>query len=165
MIIADADNRPPMLEKSLYYSWKTCMEFHMENKENGRIILDLVQNDQLVWPTVIQEDGTTRKNTYAELSATEKLQADCDCKATNIVLQGLPPDVTRIQTNLDEEQLAFLPDPGILDGQAAQTTTANTADFQTEDHDAYDSDCDDVSNAKVVLMANLSNNGSDVILE
>nr|GFB40389.1 hypothetical protein [Tanacetum cinerariifolium] len=32
-------------------------------------------------------------------------------------------------------------------------------------HDAYDSDCDDVSNAKVVLMDNLSNNGSDVILE
>ncbi|GJS19826.1 hypothetical protein Tco_0448458 [Tanacetum coccineum] len=28
---------------------------------------------------------------YEELSATEKLQADCDLKATNIVLQGLPP--------------------------------------------------------------------------
>nr|GFD13943.1 hypothetical protein [Tanacetum cinerariifolium] len=27
--------------------------------------------------------------------------------------------------------------------------------FQTEDLDAYDSDCDDVSNAKAVLMANL----------
>ncbi|GJV13387.1 hypothetical protein Tco_1354928 [Tanacetum coccineum] len=31
----------------------------------------------------------------------------------------------------------------------------------TEDLDAYDSDCDDVSNAKAVLMANLSNYGSD----
>ncbi|GKB25768.1 retrovirus-related pol polyprotein from transposon TNT 1-94 [Tanacetum coccineum] len=30
---------------------------------------------------------------------------------------------------------------------------------------AYDSDCDDVSNAKAVLMANLSNYGSDVISE
>ncbi|GJZ54498.1 hypothetical protein Tco_0609383 [Tanacetum coccineum] len=47
---------------------------------------------------------------------------------------------------LDEEQLAFLADPSILD-------------------DAYDSDCDDVSNAKAVLMANLSNYGSDVISE
>ncbi|GKB68198.1 hypothetical protein Tco_0929610 [Tanacetum coccineum] len=36
---------------------------------------------------------------------------------------------------------------------------------KTEDLDAYDSNCDDVSNAKAVLMANLSNYGSDVILE
>nr|GEW81624.1 retrovirus-related Pol polyprotein from transposon TNT 1-94 [Tanacetum cinerariifolium] len=34
---------------------------------------------------------------------------------------------------------------------------------KTEDLDAYDSDCDDVSNAKAVLMANLSNYGLDVI--
>ncbi|GJR06356.1 hypothetical protein Tco_0529340 [Tanacetum coccineum] len=44
---------------------------------------------------------------------------------------------------LDEEQLTFL----------------------TEDLDAYDSDYDDVSNAKAVLMANLSNYGSDIISE
>ncbi|GKB03033.1 integrase, catalytic region, zinc finger, CCHC-type containing protein [Tanacetum coccineum] len=68
----------------------------MENKENGRMILDSIQNGPLVWPTVVQEDGTTRKKTYAELSATEKLQADCDHKATNIVLQGLPSDVYAI---------------------------------------------------------------------
>ncbi|GJR11391.1 integrase, catalytic region, zinc finger, CCHC-type containing protein [Tanacetum coccineum] len=37
-----------------------------------------------------------RKKTYAQLSAIEKLQADCDCKATNVVLQGLPPDVYAI---------------------------------------------------------------------
>ncbi|GJR88208.1 putative reverse transcriptase domain-containing protein, partial [Tanacetum coccineum] len=66
---------------------------------------------------------------------------------------------------LDEEQLAFLTDPGIPDGQAAQTTIPNNAAFQTEDLDAYDSGCDDVSNAKAVLMANLSNYGSDVISE
>ncbi|GJW76610.1 hypothetical protein Tco_0138292 [Tanacetum coccineum] len=64
---------------------------------------------------------------------------------------------------LDEEQLAFLADPGIPDGQTAQETIPNTVAFQTEDLDAYDSDCDDVSNAKAVLMANLSNYGSDVI--
>ncbi|GKB60299.1 retrovirus-related pol polyprotein from transposon TNT 1-94, partial [Tanacetum coccineum] len=32
-----------------------------------------------------------------------------------------------------EEQLVFLTDPGILDGQAAQTTIPNTAAFQTKD--------------------------------
>nr|GEU99665.1 hypothetical protein [Tanacetum cinerariifolium] len=66
---------------------------------------------------------------------------------------------------LDEEQLAFLADPCIPNGQAAQTTSPNTTAFQTEDPDAYDSDCDDVYNAKVVLMTNLSNHGSDIISE
>ncbi|GKB28676.1 hypothetical protein Tco_0868077 [Tanacetum coccineum] len=66
---------------------------------------------------------------------------------------------------LNEEQLVFLANLGISDGQATQTTISNTVAFQTEDLDAYDYDCDDVSNAKTVLMANLSNYGSDVILE
>nr|GEW28049.1 retrovirus-related Pol polyprotein from transposon TNT 1-94 [Tanacetum cinerariifolium] len=69
------------------------------------------------------------------------------------------------RTILDEERLIFLADLGIPNGQAAQTTIPNNASFQTEDLDAYDSDCDDVSNAKSVLMANLSNYDSDVILE
>nr|GFB16407.1 hypothetical protein [Tanacetum cinerariifolium] len=30
---------------------------------------------------------------YAELSAAEKIQADCDMKDTNIILQGLPADI------------------------------------------------------------------------
>nr|GFC04823.1 hypothetical protein [Tanacetum cinerariifolium] len=30
---------------------------------------------------------------YSGLSATEAIQADCDVKATNIILQGLPPEV------------------------------------------------------------------------
>ncbi|GJU48782.1 hypothetical protein Tco_1218337 [Tanacetum coccineum] len=92
MIIAGADNRPPMLEKSMYDSWKSRMELYMENRENGRMILNSVQNGPLIWPTIIQEDGTTRTKKYEELSVTEKLQADCDLKATNIVLYGLPLD-------------------------------------------------------------------------
>nr|GEU30698.1 ribonuclease H-like domain-containing protein [Tanacetum cinerariifolium] len=67
MIIAGADNRPPLLEKSL--------------------------------PTVTEADGTTRTKKYEELFATEKIQADCDCKATNIFLQGLPPDVYAIDNH------------------------------------------------------------------
>ncbi|GJU88520.1 retrovirus-related pol polyprotein from transposon TNT 1-94 [Tanacetum coccineum] len=53
MIIAGADNRPPMLDKTMYDSWKS-------------------------------QNGETRKKKYEELSASEKLQADCDLKATNI---------------------------------------------------------------------------------
>ncbi|GKB58596.1 hypothetical protein Tco_0914782 [Tanacetum coccineum] len=49
--------------------------------------------------------------------------------------------------------------------QADRKWLLNAITIKTEDLDAYDSDCDDVSNAKAVLMANLSNYGSDVILE
>ena len=64
----------------------------MQNRGNGRMILESVEKGPLVWPTT-EDNGVIRKKTYAELSATEKLQADCDMKATNIILQGLPPDV------------------------------------------------------------------------
>ncbi|GJS05849.1 retrovirus-related pol polyprotein from transposon TNT 1-94 [Tanacetum coccineum] len=49
---------------------------------------------------------------------------------------------------LDEEQLAFLADPGFPDGQAVQSIIPNTAAFQTEDLHTYDSDYDDISNAQ-----------------
>ncbi|GKD16527.1 retrovirus-related pol polyprotein from transposon TNT 1-94 [Tanacetum coccineum] len=275
MIIASADNRPPMLEKSMYDSWKSRMELYVENRENWRMILNSVQNGPLVWPTIVQEDGTTRTKKYKELSVTEKLQADdlvvlvftqgddliaCLNKAmaflSAVAASRFPSTNNQLRTSsnlrnqttiqdgkvtvqqvqgrqgqnyagtvnkgyatssggnnarghvrvikcyncqgkghmarqctqpkrprnvawfkdkamlveaqesgqiLDEEKLAFLADPCILDGQAAQTTILNNATFQTEDLDAYDSDCHDVSNAKAVLMANLSNYGSDVI--
>ncbi|GJR55087.1 hypothetical protein Tco_1405608 [Tanacetum coccineum] len=331
MILSGADNRPPMLDKDLYDSWKSIMELYMQNKEHGRMILESVEHGPLIWPT-IEENGVIRTKKYAELSATEKIQADCDMKATNIIIQGLPTDIYSLFLNslppewskfvtdvklvkdlhttnfdhlhaylqqhglhanevrlmrernpdplalvanhqmtpphfntyqslynnpqfqqqfsqpyphpsqclsvlvfslgddpiaclnkamaflivvdssrvtvqqvqgrqgqsyygtsykaiarprnaawfkykamlaeaqeagqiLDEEQLAFLTDPRILDGQAVQTIIPNNAAFQTKNLDTYDFDCDDVSNAKVVLMANISNYGSDVISE
>ncbi|GJR56130.1 retrovirus-related pol polyprotein from transposon TNT 1-94 [Tanacetum coccineum] len=66
---------------------------------------------------------------------------------------------------LDEEQLAFLADPGISEAPVAQQTIPQNLAFQTEDLDAYDSDCDDLSLAKAVLMANLSSCDSDVLSE
>nr|GEZ62947.1 hypothetical protein [Tanacetum cinerariifolium] len=64
---------------------------------------------------------------------------------------------------LNEEHLEFLGDPGILDGQAIQTTIQHNAAFQTNYLDAYDSDCDDISLAKVVLMAYLSSYDLNVL--
>ncbi|GJX62630.1 retrovirus-related pol polyprotein from transposon TNT 1-94 [Tanacetum coccineum] len=63
MILSGADNCPPMLDKDLYDSWKSQMELYMQNREHGRMILESVEN------------------------------ADCDMKATNIILQGLPTDI------------------------------------------------------------------------
>ncbi|GJY96615.1 hypothetical protein Tco_0513525 [Tanacetum coccineum] len=96
MILSDADNRPPMLDKDLYDSWKSRMELYMQNREHERMILESVENGLLIWPTV-EENGVTKIKKYAELSAAEKIQADCDMKATNIILQGLPTDIYSIE--------------------------------------------------------------------
>ncbi|GJR76072.1 retrovirus-related pol polyprotein from transposon TNT 1-94 [Tanacetum coccineum] len=260
MTLSGADNRPPMLDKDLYDSWKSRMELYMQNRENERMILESVEHGPLIWPT-IEENGVTRTKKYAELSATEKIQADCDLKATNIILQGLPSDIyslvnhhrvakdlwERIQllmqvntkflnslppewskfvtdvklvkdlhtTNFDqlhaylqqhelhanevrimrernhdplalvanhqdkvllveaqgngkvlnEEELEFLADIGVVEGPVTQTIITHNATYQADDLDAYDSDCDDFSTAKAVLMANLSSYGSDVLFE
>ncbi|GJR49100.1 hypothetical protein Tco_1317203 [Tanacetum coccineum] len=39
-----------------------------------------------------KRNGVTRTKKYEELSATQKIQADCDLKATNIIFQGLLSD-------------------------------------------------------------------------
>ncbi|GJR36749.1 hypothetical protein Tco_1212433 [Tanacetum coccineum] len=92
MILSGADNCPPMLDKDLYGSWKSRMELYMQNREHRRMILESVEHGPLIWPT-IEENGVTRTKKYAELSDVEKIQADCDMKATNIILQGLPADI------------------------------------------------------------------------
>nr|GEU79133.1 hypothetical protein [Tanacetum cinerariifolium] len=91
-ILSGAENRPPMLEKDMYDSWKSRMELYMLNRQHGRMIIESVENGPLLWPTV-EENGMTRLKKYSELSTTEDIQADCDVKATNIILQGLPPEV------------------------------------------------------------------------
>nr|GFC39597.1 hypothetical protein [Tanacetum cinerariifolium] len=55
------------------------------------MILESVEQGPLIWPTV-EVEGVTRPKKYSELSAAEEIQADCDIKATNIILQGLPPE-------------------------------------------------------------------------
>ncbi|GKD79165.1 hypothetical protein Tco_1341786 [Tanacetum coccineum] len=92
MILSDVDNRPPMLDKDLYDSWKSRMELYMQNREHRRMILESVEHGPLIWPTV-EENDVIRTKKYAELSTAEKIQTDCDMKATNIILQGLPADI------------------------------------------------------------------------
>ncbi|GJV05634.1 hypothetical protein Tco_1343290 [Tanacetum coccineum] len=43
MMVAGADNRPPMLDKPQYESWKSRMELYIQGKDNGRIILKSVE--------------------------------------------------------------------------------------------------------------------------
>nr|GEW72972.1 hypothetical protein [Tanacetum cinerariifolium] len=117
-IISSADNHPPMLAKDMYDSWKSRMELYMLKKQHRRMILKSVKNGPLLWPTV-EENGVTRLKKYSELSTTEAIQADCDVKATNIILQGLPPEVyalvnVKFLNTLPPEWSKFVSDINLL---------------------------------------------------
>ncbi|GJY14149.1 hypothetical protein Tco_0383458, partial [Tanacetum coccineum] len=66
---------------------------------------------------------------------------------------------------LHEEELAFLVDPGITEGQAIQTVITVNATYQADNFDAYDSDCDELNTAEVALIENLSHYGLDALDE
>ncbi|GJR73857.1 hypothetical protein Tco_0086222 [Tanacetum coccineum] len=75
-IRSGVDNRPPMLEKDMYDSWKSIMELYMMNRQHGRMILESVENGPLIWPT-IEENSATRPRKYSELTPADAIQADC----------------------------------------------------------------------------------------
>nr|GEX99358.1 retrovirus-related Pol polyprotein from transposon TNT 1-94 [Tanacetum cinerariifolium] len=62
-----------MLENDMYDSWKSIMELYMMNRQHERMILESVEN--------------------------EAIQADCDVKAINIILQRLPSEVYALVSN------------------------------------------------------------------
>ncbi|GJU01566.1 hypothetical protein Tco_1111904 [Tanacetum coccineum] len=64
---------------------------------------------------------------------------------------------------LNEEELEFLVDPGIAEGLVTQSVITHNAAYQEDDLDAYDSDCDEISTTKAILMANFSSFGLDVL--
>ncbi|GJR05862.1 hypothetical protein Tco_0528846, partial [Tanacetum coccineum] len=212
MIIASAGNRPPMLEKYLYNSWKSRMELYIENRENGRMILNSVQNGpptniilqglppdvyaivnhhkvaKEIWDRVkllmqgtqlsLQEKECTLFDEFDKFSFVKGL-------VVHVFTQGDDPTVCL------KKAMAFLSAIAALRRQgqsyagtgnkgkghmARQCTRSNrprnAAWFmekamlaEAQETNAYDSDCDDVSTTQAVLMASLSNYGSDVISE
>nr|GFA35018.1 retrovirus-related Pol polyprotein from transposon TNT 1-94 [Tanacetum cinerariifolium] len=209
MIVAGADNRPPMLDKPQYESWKSRMELYMQGKDHGRMILNFVENGpmstpyelplhqqhyqpqsqstfnhsqpsvtqsvylQMIMPQQPKQSRVELPQVESGLSVLTFLPGDdpiaCLNKAIAFIQCTMPKrkrdaiwfkeKVLLVQSHaegkiLDEEELAFLADPVIVDGSADQTFTHNAV-FQTDDLDAYDSDCDEIPSA-AILMTNLS---------
>ncbi|GKF08615.1 hypothetical protein Tco_0042839, partial [Tanacetum coccineum] len=96
IIVVGVENRPPMLEKTMYDSWVSRIRLFIKGKKHGRMMLDSIDSwasqRPLVYPTV-EENGQTRPKKYSELIEAQQLKDDCDVQATNIILHGLPPDV------------------------------------------------------------------------
>nr|GEY73619.1 hypothetical protein [Tanacetum cinerariifolium] len=128
------------------------------------MILESVEQGPLIWPSV-EVEGVTRLKKYSELSAAETIQADCDVKATNIILYNIQlPSVSlklhQILMHMEEE-LEFLADPGTAESLSNQYVVTNNAAYQADNLDAYDFKCDELNSAKIALMANLSHYGSN----
>nr|GEW19088.1 integrase, catalytic region, zinc finger, CCHC-type, peptidase aspartic, catalytic [Tanacetum cinerariifolium] len=152
MILYGGDNRPPILEKHLYDSWKSRMELYMQNREHGRMILESVELDLLIWPT-IKENGLP-SDVYSLVNH-HRVAKDLWDKVLLLEAQGS-------NKVLNEEELEFLANLGVVEGPVTHTVITHNAAYQADDLDAYDSDCDDFSTATAVLMANLSSYRSDV---
>ncbi|GKA55028.1 hypothetical protein Tco_0753977 [Tanacetum coccineum] len=98
VIAAGADNHPPMLDKGRYNSWESRMLLYIKGKEHGKQIYDSVINGPFKYgtievPATPTTFASTRDRTYEDLTEAEKIREAYDIRATNIVLQGLPPDV------------------------------------------------------------------------
>ncbi|GJV38222.1 hypothetical protein Tco_1410699, partial [Tanacetum coccineum] len=84
-----AENRPLMLEKGEYDTWQS-RSFQYQ-------VVDIPENEALGIPV------ETRMQTFKDLSPEEKIIKECDIRAANIILHGLPND---IYTLLNHKKIA-----------------------------------------------------------
>ncbi|GKD77798.1 hypothetical protein Tco_1340419, partial [Tanacetum coccineum] len=157
MILFGAKNRPPMLDIDLYDSWKIRMELYMQNRENGRMILESVKHGPLIRPTIEENRSCQgsmgkvqlliqgRQNSYA--AGTSETRANTSGPGGNYSVQGNGKV-------LNEKELEFLADPRIAKGLVTQSVITHNATYQADELDAYDSECDEISTAKAVVMYN-----------
>ncbi|GJU23416.1 hypothetical protein Tco_1156758 [Tanacetum coccineum] len=79
VIVAEADNRPPMLDKTMYSSWASRMLLYIKGKENGKLLVDSVLNGPFKYGTITVPGTPTtpapvRDRTYDELINAEKIR-------------------------------------------------------------------------------------------
>nr|GEX90586.1 hypothetical protein [Tanacetum cinerariifolium] len=93
VIVARADNRPPMLEKTHYNSWQSRMLLYIRGKEHGKDLLDFVLNGPFQYGTV-EVPGTptssasTRPRTDDDLSDKEKICKEHGQDLLDSILDG-----------------------------------------------------------------------------
>ncbi|GKA89053.1 hypothetical protein Tco_0810865 [Tanacetum coccineum] len=126
-------------------------------------------NHMMSFLTAVVTSRYPTTNNQVRNSSNPRQQATInDGRITLQPVQGRQISFASAQSNgqvLHEEELAFLADPGIAEGQATQTVITHNAAYQADDLDAYDSDCDELNTTKVALMPNLSHYGSDALAE
>ncbi|GKC76382.1 hypothetical protein Tco_1127156 [Tanacetum coccineum] len=118
VIVAGADNRPPMLDKTNYSSWASCMLLYIKGKEHGKLLVDSILNGPFQYGTIVKPrnentPAIVKARTYTDLTDEENIRESVDIKAINIVIQGsqLPLQVnTKFVNHLQPEWSKFVTD-------------------------------------------------------
>nr|GEX07229.1 hypothetical protein [Tanacetum cinerariifolium] len=140
MIIAGADNRPPMLEKSMYDSWKSRLAVYVFTQGDD---LSACLNRAMGFLSDVAASRFPSTNNQLRTSSNPRNQAlfktarHCTQlkrprNAAWLRDKAMLSEAQESGQILDEEQLAFLRDLGIPEGQAAQTTILNNTDVISE---------------------------------
>ncbi|GJT45089.1 retrovirus-related pol polyprotein from transposon TNT 1-94 [Tanacetum coccineum] len=94
-------------------------------------ILESIENGPLIWPT-IEENGVTRPIKYSELTPADAIQADCDVKAINIILQGLPPEERECKLYDEFDKFAYKKGETLLNTKFLNTLPLEWSKFMID---------------------------------
>nr|GFB62520.1 hypothetical protein [Tanacetum cinerariifolium] len=111
VIVAGAENRPSMLERSQCDSWQSRMLLYIRGKEYGIQLLDSVKNGRFKFGTVEvlatpNTPASTRERTLDDLTPEEKIREACDIRATNIILLEIKSPKIKIKSPDIGDQIA-----------------------------------------------------------
>ncbi|GJS07040.1 hypothetical protein Tco_0363836 [Tanacetum coccineum] len=76
VIVAGADNRPPMLDKTQYSFWTSCMLLYIKGKENEKLLVDSVLNGPFDYGTVT-EGGVKDMEVHFDMTVRQKAVFEC----------------------------------------------------------------------------------------
>ncbi|GKB85779.1 hypothetical protein Tco_0958051 [Tanacetum coccineum] len=79
-LLSGGDNKPLMLEKHLYDSWKSIMELYMMNRPHGRMILASVEKGPLVWPSITVDAKDLWEKIKLLMQGTSLTKQERECK-------------------------------------------------------------------------------------
>ncbi|GJR91676.1 hypothetical protein Tco_0215687 [Tanacetum coccineum] len=108
MIVVRVDNRPPMLEKSMYKSWQGHMKLYIRGKEHGKDLLDSVLHGPFQYGK-IEVDGFTRARTYEERTDKEKFREECEIwDKVKLLMEGTELSLPECESICVSQQLSTI---------------------------------------------------------
>ncbi|GJZ01648.1 hypothetical protein Tco_0519609 [Tanacetum coccineum] len=118
VIVAGANNCPPMLDKTNYISWASRMMLYIKGKEHGKLLVDLVFNGPFQYKTIIEPGNettpaTVRARTYTDLTNEEKIRESVDIKdIVKLLIQGSELSLQEQEFKLYDDFDTFTSMPG-----------------------------------------------------
>ncbi|GKC70034.1 hypothetical protein Tco_1115917 [Tanacetum coccineum] len=108
VIVAGADNHPPMIDKTRYSSWASRMLLYIKGNENKKLLVDLVLNGPFKYRTVTEPEtattpATVRDRRYDELTDAEKIQAKHIWDRVKLLIEGSEIPLQERESKLYDE--------------------------------------------------------------